>query len=85
VLEAARAIENNNIGAVVVQLLKLMQEHDEGHREELRKLRERIISRRNPFLKIRARGILFWFIFGLPFLYRFFAPILMGARPDGVE
>ncbi|MCI0660039.1 MAG: CPBP family glutamic-type intramembrane protease [Acidobacteria bacterium] len=46
------------------QLLGLMREHDELHREELRILRERIIKERNPFLKIRARGLLLWFLYG---------------------
>src|SRR5215510_5483141 len=46
------------------ELLELMRAHDEQHREELRELQERITKERNPFLKIRVRGLLLWFLYG---------------------
>jgi|SRR5262245_4780437 len=49
-------------GITLGQLLELMCLHDEAHREELRKLRERIVNGRNPFLKLRTRDFLLWVI-----------------------
>jgi hypothetical protein len=50
------------------QLLEIMRGHDEAHREELKSLQARIVSGRNPFFKIRARGLLLWFLYGFLFM-----------------
>ena len=65
------------------ELLELMRAHDEQHREELRNLQERINKERNPFLKIRARGLLLWFFYGLGILFLGGIIITAGAPLEG--